>query len=215
LHLLRLLRCRPPIELSPTTRLAKVLLGDIDVRGVRGPRRINVLLASALTEWRIRLREIARSPTWKALQVAQQEHMSVPANVHARVPKGLAVEVYGLNALLPIGQVRGVRRSTPPEQVNELLRARVGQEIRVTLLRLDPDSGHIFVSERPSGGRQLRLPLLEAPACLVRGSDCGTTAARLGHSVRGQQHDRGSRCLPLNSPGRGSTDAWAPWLSAY
>jgi transcription termination/antitermination protein NusA len=39
----------PPITLSPTTRLAKVLLGDIDVRGARGRRGINLVLASALT----------------------------------------------------------------------------------------------------------------------------------------------------------------------
>ena len=48
------------IELSPATRLGNALLGDIDVRGVRGRRRINRLV-SALTEWRIRLCEIARS----------------------------------------------------------------------------------------------------------------------------------------------------------
>jgi len=49
------------LELSPATRLANALLGDIDVHGVRGRRRINRLV-SALTEWRIRLCEIARSP---------------------------------------------------------------------------------------------------------------------------------------------------------
>jgi hypothetical protein len=52
----------PPIEVSPSRRLASVLLGDIDVRGARGRRGVNLLLASALTGWRIRLREIARSP---------------------------------------------------------------------------------------------------------------------------------------------------------
>ena len=68
----------PPIELSPSTRLANVLLGDIDVRGVRGRQGINLLLASALTEWRIRLRQIARSPAWKSLEAAQAEQRSVP-----------------------------------------------------------------------------------------------------------------------------------------
>jgi hypothetical protein len=52
----------PPSELSSSTRLANVLLSDIDVRGMRGRQGINLLLASALAGWRIRLREITRSP---------------------------------------------------------------------------------------------------------------------------------------------------------
>jgi hypothetical protein len=149
----------PPVELSPSTRLASVLLGDIDVRGVRGRRGINLLLASALTEWRIRLREIARSPAWKTLEVARQEHRSVPATVQSRVTKGLALSIYGLHGLLPTGQVRGVRRDTPPEHVDVLLRERLGQELQVHVLRTESDTGHIFVSERTPGGVQLRLPL--------------------------------------------------------
>ena len=86
----------PAMQLSPSTRLANVLLGDIDVRGVRGRKGINLLLASALTGWRIRLREIARSPAWKTLESARLEHRSVPASVQARVSKGLAVSIYGL-----------------------------------------------------------------------------------------------------------------------
>jgi transcription antitermination factor NusA-like protein len=147
----------PPIELSPSTRLANVLLGDIDVRGVRGRQGINLLLASALTEWRIRLRQMARSPAWKTLEAAQAEHRSVPAAVQARVTKGLALSMYGLNGLLPIGQVRGVRRSTPVETVDSLLRERLGQELRVDVLRLDTDTGQIIVSERAPRGRQLPL----------------------------------------------------------
>ncbi len=147
----------PPIELSPSTRLANVLLGDIDVRGVRGRQGINLLLASALTERRIRLRQIARSPAWKAVEAAHAEHRSAPATVLARVPKGLALSIYGLNALLPIGQVRGIRRSTPAETVDAILRSRLGQELQVGTLRLDPDTGQVFVSERRPAGRQLRL----------------------------------------------------------
>ncbi len=93
----------PPIELSPSTRLANVLLGDIDVRGIRG------------------------------------------------------LSMYGLSGLLPIGQVTGVRRSTPAETVDGLLRERLGHELRVDVLRLDADTGQIIVSERRAGGRQLSL----------------------------------------------------------
>jgi transcription antitermination factor NusA-like protein len=152
----------PAIELSTSRRLANVLLGDIDVRGVRGRRGINLLLASALTEWRIRLRDIGRSPVWKALDAARQEHRSVVASVHAHVPKGLAVSIYGLNGLLPTGQVRGVHRNTPAEQVETMLRVRLGQDIHVHLLRMDADTGHIFVSERAPAGRQLPLPSFDA-----------------------------------------------------
>jgi hypothetical protein len=147
----------PRIEVSVSRRLANVLLGDIDVRSARGGHGTNLLLASALTGWRIRLREIARSPTWKALEVARQEHRSVPAVVEARVPKGLAVVVYGLSGLLPTGQVRGARRSTPPPQVDALLRARLGQELRVNVLRLEAETGHFFVSERVLDGYQSPL----------------------------------------------------------
>ena len=147
----------PPIELSPSTRLANVLLGDIDVRGIRGRQGINLLLASALTEWRIRLRQIAHSPAWKSLEAAHAERRSVPATVQSRVPKGLAVVTYGLNALLPTGQVVGVRRQTPADRVDMLLRQMLGHEVQVNVLRLDPDEGRVFVSERLPAATQSRL----------------------------------------------------------
>jgi hypothetical protein len=154
----------PPVQLSPSSRLANVLLGDIDVRGIRGRRGINLLLASALTEWRIRLREIARSPAWRALETARREHRSVRAVVGSRVGRRLAVSIYGLNGLLPIGQVRGIHRDTPPETVDVLLREQLGEELQVHVLRLDADTGHVFVSERTPAGRQLVLPLFAAAA---------------------------------------------------
>jgi hypothetical protein len=144
-------------QVSATQRRADVLLGDIDVRGARGRQGTNLLLASALTGWRIRVREIARSPAWRMLEAARQDHRSVPAVVQARVPKGLAVVTYGLHGLLPTGKVRGVRRRTPRTEVDALLRARLGQELQVNVLRLDPDTGHIFVSERIPAGYQLPL----------------------------------------------------------
>jgi hypothetical protein len=64
----------------------------------------------------------------------------VSASVQSRVPKGLGVALYGLNGLLPTGQMEGVRRTTPALRVDALLRERLGQEILVRLLRLDPDS---------------------------------------------------------------------------
>jgi ribosomal protein S1 len=99
----------------------------------------------------------AVSTAWKALETAQEQDRSVLADIQARVPKGLAVAIEGLNGLLPTGQVHGVRRSTPQPRVDILLREHLGQEIQVRLLRLDPDSGQIFVSERAAAGRQLPL----------------------------------------------------------
>jgi hypothetical protein len=55
---------------STTQRRADVLLGDIDVRGTRGRQGTNLLLASALIGWRIRLRAIARTPAWRTLEAA-------------------------------------------------------------------------------------------------------------------------------------------------
>jgi transcription antitermination factor NusA-like protein len=147
----------PSMQLSSSTRLANVLLGDIDVRGARGRQGINVMLAAALTEWRIHLREIARAAVWKVLKAALAQSQSVPAIVNARVAKGLAVTIYGLHGLLPIGQIVGVRRSTPPREVDTLIQRLLGKELQVIVLKLDPDEGHIFVAERPSQARQLTL----------------------------------------------------------
>ena len=151
----------PRFELNGSSRLANVLLGDIDLRGTRGRQGVNLLLATALTEWRIRLREIARTPAWKALEEARGAHRSVVAEVQALVPKGLAVSVFGLHGLLPTGRIHGVHRKTSAKQVDRLLRARLGRELRVEVLRMDADSGHIFVSEQVPAGRQLNLPFFD------------------------------------------------------
>jgi hypothetical protein len=39
------------------------------------------------------------------------------AEVLGSAPKGVRVQVYGLNGLLPFGQISGVKRNTPPEVV--------------------------------------------------------------------------------------------------
>jgi hypothetical protein len=150
----------PPMQFLEAAHRADVLLGEIDFRGVRGRQATNLQLARAVTGWRIRLKRIATSPEWRALEAARQEGKSVTAEVAARVPKGLAVVVYGLHGLLPTGHVRGVRRGASAEIVDRVLRQQLGQELQVTVLRLDADAGHIFVSERVPAGRQLALPLL-------------------------------------------------------
>jgi hypothetical protein len=43
------------------------------------------------------------------------------------------------------------------DRVDILLREKLGHEIQVRLLRMDPDSGQIFVTERAAAGRQLPL----------------------------------------------------------
>jgi hypothetical protein len=148
----------PPMLLLGASRRADVLLGEIDYRGITGRHATNLQLAGALTGWRLRLKRIATSPAWRALEAAREEGRSLPAEVTRRLPRGLAVIVYGLHGLLPTGQVRGVRRGLPSGRVDALLRQRLGQELQVVILRLDPDAGHIFVSERLPAGRQLPLP---------------------------------------------------------
>ena len=54
------------------------------------------------------------------------------------------------------GQGSG-RRDTLAARVDELLREHLGQDIRVNVLRLDADAGHIVVSERMPAGWQLAL----------------------------------------------------------
>jgi hypothetical protein len=56
-----------------------------------------------------------------------------------------------------MGQVLGVRRETEATMVDTLLRGRLRQEILVHVLRLEPDTGHFFVSERLPAGYQLPL----------------------------------------------------------
>jgi transcription antitermination factor NusA-like protein len=148
----------PSAFLQPLGRRAEVLLGEIDYPGARGRGAVNVLLAGALTGWRIRLKQIARSPSWRALEQARCERRAVAGQVVGKTPKGLRVQVYGLNALLPIGQLGGVRRATPRPLVEARMRERLGQELAVTVLRLDADQGTIIASERVPAGRQLRLP---------------------------------------------------------
>jgi ribosomal protein S1 len=118
-----------------------------------------MLLASELTSWRVRVKQIARSRNWRGLELAFAEGQPVRAQVVGRAPKGLRVQVHGLNALLPLGQLRNVKRATPPEVVEAKIQHRLGHDLEVNVLRLDPERGTIVVSERVPAGRQLRLPM--------------------------------------------------------
>ena len=84
--------------------------------------------------------------------------------------------MYGLNGLLPTGQVRGVRRGTPSNEVHALLRERLGHEIRVNVLRLDSDKGHIFVSEHLPGGYQLPSSELHSRCTVTTSFACHSRA---------------------------------------
>jgi hypothetical protein len=132
----------PPTLLLPAISHARVLLGEIDVRGIAGWRGINVLLASAVTGWRIRLDPVAASDAWRHLTAAMRARRAMRATVLDRVERGLRLDVLGLNATL-----------SPPEAEYPS-----GTELAVRITRMDPDEGRIFVSDRlaPTG----QLPLL-------------------------------------------------------
>ncbi len=149
----------PSAVMYPVRRRADILLGEIDYPAARGRRALNMLLTSALTGWQVRVKQIVRSRNWHALERAQAEMQSLPAEVLGTARKGLRVQVYGLNALLPFGQISGVKRNTPPQVVAAKVQHRLWQQLEVTILRLDPDQGTVIVSERVPAGRQLRLPL--------------------------------------------------------
>jgi hypothetical protein len=150
----------PSAVLYPVRHRADILLGEIDYPAARGRRAINMLLTSALTSWQVRVKRIASSRNWHALAAAVSESRSVRGEVVGSAPKGLRVQVYGLNGLLPFGQISGVKRNTPPQVVAAKVQHRLRQELEVNVLRLDPDQGTIIVSERVPAGRQLRLPLV-------------------------------------------------------
>jgi hypothetical protein len=149
----------PSAVLYPVRHRADILLGEIDYPGARGKRALNVLLTSALTSWQVRVKQIARSTSWHALESALSDARPVRAEVVGKAPRGLRVRVYGLNGLLPFGQMRDVKRNTPPAVVETKIQHRLQQELEVKVLRLDPDQGTIIVSEQVPRGRQLRLPL--------------------------------------------------------
>jgi transcription antitermination factor NusA-like protein len=127
----------PPVLLLPWLRHARVLLGEIDVRGIAGWRGLNAILASALTGWRIRLEPVAQTPAWRRLQSAMLARRAVAATVVGRS----RVEVGGLHARLNTS----VKDFSP------------GQELEVRITRMDADEGRIFVSDRLVSNVQLPL----------------------------------------------------------
>lgn len=134
----------PPMQLLPGIRRARVLLGEIDMRGIAGWRGLNVVLASALTGWRIRLEPVSATASWRRLESAMRFRHSVLANVVGPSERGTRVELLGLYAILS-----GPRSDLSP-----------GEQLEVRITRMDPDEGRIFVSDRPTRARgQLLLPL--------------------------------------------------------
>ncbi len=131
----------PPMLLLPAIGHARVLLGEIDVRGIAGWRGLNVVLASALTGWRIRLEPVAGTPAWQRLHAAMLARRPVMATVVARTERGLRVEVQGLFAVLSDGGRT----------------EREGRELEVRVTRMDPDEGRIAVSDRLVAKTQLPL----------------------------------------------------------
>jgi transcription antitermination factor NusA-like protein len=130
----------PPVVLLAGIGHARVLLGEIDVRGIAGWRGLNTLLASALTGWRIRLEPVAATAAWRRLHSAMLARRPLTATVIGITARGARVEVLGLHALLSRG------RQLEP-----------GQEVEVRITRMDPDEGRIFVSDRLVATGQLPL----------------------------------------------------------
>jgi hypothetical protein len=134
----------PPMWLLPGLGHARVLLGDIDVRGIAGWRGLNAILASALTGWRIRLEPVAATPAWAYLKAAMHAHRPVLGTVLGHTNHGLRVEIRGLHATLS-----GVR----------LVHVPAGHVLEVRVTRMNPDEGRIFVTDRLSQTEQLALPV--------------------------------------------------------
>jgi transcription antitermination factor NusA-like protein len=122
----------PPVLLLPTIAHARVLLGEIDVRGMAGWRGLNTALASALTGWRIRLEPVAATVAWERLERGMRARRPVTATVVGATERGPRLEVSGLYAVLS-----GASRTYE-----------VGERLDVRLIRMDPDEGRIFASDK-------------------------------------------------------------------
>ena len=130
----------PPVVLLSGIGHARVLLGEIDVRGIAGWRGLNSVLASALTGWRIRLEPVAATAAWRRLASAMLARRSLTATVIGHTERGPRVDVLGLYAVL------SRRKAVTP-----------GQEVEVRITRMDADEGRIFVSDRLVSTGQLAL----------------------------------------------------------
>jgi ribosomal protein S1 len=104
-----------------------------------------MLLASALTSWQVRVKQIARTRNWHALEAALSEQRPVRAGVVGKAPKGVRIRVYGLNGLLPFGGIRGVKRTTPPNVVEAKVQGMLGEQLEVDVLQLAADRGTLIV----------------------------------------------------------------------
>ncbi|GAC1325882.1 MAG: hypothetical protein NVSMB2_24680 [Chloroflexota bacterium] len=133
-----------PTLLLPGLSHARVLLGDIDMRGLAGWRGINVILASALTGWRIRLDSVARTAAWAFLSNAAQTHRPLEGTVVGRGDRGIRVEAHGLYAIVT-------------DRTAETWRA--GDTVVVRITRLDPDEGRVFAAPATAHDRQLALAI--------------------------------------------------------
>jgi ribosomal protein S1 len=131
---------------------ARVLLGEIDVRGIAGWRGLNTVLASALTGWRIRLEPVAATAAWHRLHSAMHARRSLTATVIGQTERGPRVEVLGLYAVLS-------RRTAlePGQEVSTRTGLQPGQQVQVRITRMDPDEGRIYVSDRLVATGQLAL----------------------------------------------------------
>jgi len=131
----------PPVLLLPSIAHARVLLGEIDVRGIAGWRGLNTVLASALTGWRIRLEPVAPTSAWQRLRAAMFARRPVSSVITGLTERGPRLNVAGLYAVLS-----GARRSYT-----------IGDELEVRITRMDPDEGRIFASDRLVATGQLPL----------------------------------------------------------
>ncbi len=126
----------PPMLLSPGISHARVLLGEIDLLGIAGWRSLNVVLASALTGWRIRLEAVAATEAWRRLARAMRDRRAVPAELVGPSERGARVQVLGLYAL-----ISGPRDWPSSADVVDVL-----------ITRMDADEGRIFVAPAPGPG---------------------------------------------------------------
>jgi len=118
---------------------------------------------------------------WEQVEAARSERQLVTGRLRASVKGGIAVDLLGLRAFLPVSQL-----GEPGTDLGEL----VGTEQELTVIECDRQRNRIVVSRRDAVRRRRRSSEREAFARLEPGRTVrGVVAAVMGHGVQVELED--------------------------
>lgn len=113
---------------------------------------------------------------WEAIEAAASERATLTGHLRAAVKGGIAVDLLGLRAFLPMSQL-----GAPPSEADQL----VGRDEELTVIEVDHAKNRIVVSRRDAVRRQRRAAEREAFAQLEAGQTVtGKVAAVMPHGAQ-------------------------------